>query len=176
MQEIIRKTTEIFNGRIVHLQVHDVELSNGEMSKREVVNHQGAVGIVVTTDDGQILLVRQFRLPVGKVIWEIPAGTLEPNESPETCAIRELQEETGYKPLELKDLGGIHTAPGYTTEYIYLYWAQKVMESKLELDEDEFVEAVWKPLTDVLDMIASGDITDSKTITGVLRVARELDM
>lgn len=176
MLETITQSTEIFKGRIVHLQVHDVELANGMMSKREVIHHQGAVAVIVTDDNNNVLLVQQFRLPAGKVMWEIPAGTLEPDEDPETCAVRELQEETGYKPVSLVDMGGIHTAPGYTTEFIHIYWAREFIESTLEMDEDEFVEAHWKPLADALEMIASGEITDSKTITGLLRVARELNV
>ena len=174
MEEKITQSTEIFKGRIVHLQVHDVQLPNGEMSKREVIHHSGAVGMIVTDAEQNVLLVQQFRLPVGKVMWEIPAGTLEPDEEPEACAVRELQEETGYKPLELIGLGGIHPAPGYTTEYIHIFWAREFVESKLESDADEFVEASWKPLTDAIAMISSGDISDSKTITALLRVAREL--
>lgn len=176
MKEIITDSKEIFNGRIVHLQVHDVRLPNGKMSKREVVHHSGAVGIIVTDDDNRVLLVSQFRLPAGRVMWEIPAGTLDGDEKPEACAIRELQEETGYKPLDLKPLGGIHPAPGYTTEFIYLFWTQKIVESSLSPDDDEFVEADWKTMAEALEMIESGEITDSKTITGLLRVARELNI
>jgi ADP-ribose pyrophosphatase len=174
--ETITQSTEIFKGRIVYLQVHDVRLANGMASTREVVHHQGAVAVVVTDDKHNVLLVQQYRLPAGKVMWEIPAGILEPDEEPEACAIRELQEETGYKPLSLAGLGGIHPAPGYTTEFIHIYWAREFVESKLESDEDEFVEAYWKPLSDAIEMITSGEITDSKTITAVLRVARELNI
>ncbi len=176
MLETITQSTEIFKGRIVHLQVHDVQLANGMMSKREVIHHSGAVAVAVTDDQNNVLLVRQFRLPAGKEMWEIPAGTLEPDEEPEACAIREVQEETGYKPVSLISLGGIHPAPGYTTEFIHIYWAREVIESALEMDEDEFVEADWKPIAKVLDMITSGEITDSKTITAILRVARELNV
>lgn len=176
MLETITQSTEIFKGRIVHLQVHDVQLANGMMSKREVIHHQGAVAVVVTDDRNHVLLVQQFRLPAGKVMWEIPAGTLEPDEDPETCASRELQEETGYKPVSLVAMGGIHTAPGYTTEFIHIFWAREVVESPLEMDDDEFVEAHWKPLADAIEMISSGEITDSKTITALLRVARVLNI
>jgi len=174
VKETITNTKEIYSGRIVHLSVHDVKLPNGKMSKREVIQHQGAVGVVVTDANQRILLVRQYRLPADQVMWEIPAGTLEADEDPKDCAIRELQEETGYKPLALEPLGGIYTAPGYTTEFIHLYWTTQIVASKLATDADEFVEAYWKSLSDVLDMITSGEITDSKTIVGVLRVSREL--
>lgn len=174
MKEIVTETKEIFDGRIVHLKVHDVRLPNGKMSKREVVHHGGAAAIVVTDVDNQVLLVRQFRLPANRETWEIPAGTLDGDEPPETCARRELQEETGYKPLAMKSLGGIHPAPGYTTEFIHIFWTQNIEESRLAMDEDEFVEATWKPFSEALGMIESGEITDSKTVTGLLRVARIL--
>lgn len=174
MKETITNTEDIFDGRIVHLKVHDVTLPDGNTSKREVVHHSGAVAVVATDDQNRVLLVKQFRLPAGQVMWEIPAGTLEPNEAPEACAIRELQEETGYKPVDLIDLGGIHPAPGYTTEFIRIYWSKEQTESRLEMDIDEFVEAEWKPMTDALTMVTDGDITDSKTVAGLLRVAREL--
>lgn len=174
MKETIIHSEDIFDGRVVHLKVHDVALPDGNTSKREVVHHVGAVAVVATDSDNQVLLVQQFRLPAGKIMWEIPAGTLEPEEAPEVCASRELQEETGYKPVDLIDLGGIHPAPGYTTEFIRIYWSKDQVESKLEEDADEFVEAEWKPMPDVLAMISDGTITDSKTIVGILRVAREL--
>lgn len=174
MRETITHSEEIFDGRIVHLKVHDVELANGSKSKREVIHHMGAVAVVATNDMNQVLMVKQFRLPTGKAIWEIPAGTLEPDEDPETCARRELQEETGYKPIDLVSLGGIHPAPGYTTEFIHIYWSKHQEESKLPADEDEFVESEWKSFDDLLDMVESGELTDSKTVVGLLRVAREL--
>lgn len=174
MLETVIQSTDIFDGRIVHLKVHDVRLPDGQMSKREVIHHVGAVSVIVTDKENNVLLVQQFRLPVGKLTWEIPAGTLEPEEPLETCASRELQEETGYKPLELIYLGGIHPAPAYTTEIIHIYWSRRYVESRLDGDADEFVEAKWLPMPDTLDMITRGEITDSKTVVALLKVAREL--
>jgi len=174
MKETIIHTEDIFDGRVVHLKVHDVELPDGNVSKREIVHHGGAAAVVATDKDNRVLLVKQYRLPAGKVMWEIPAGTLEPNESPQVCATRELQEEAGYKPLDLIDLHGIHPAPGYTTEFIHIYWSKEQVKSELKQDKDEFVESEWKTIAEALDMIEQGDITDSKTIVGILRVAREL--
>lgn len=175
MKETITNSKTIFDGRIVHLKVHDVKLPDGNMSKREVVHHGGAVAVVATDNKNRVLMVKQFRLPADKIMWEIPAGTLEPEEDPKTCAIRELQEETGYKPVDdLIDLHGIHPAPGYTTEFIHIYWSKQQTKSDLPQDADEFVEAEWKTIDDVLALIANGDITDSKTVVGILRVARKL--
>ncbi|MEO1289333.1 MAG: NUDIX hydrolase, partial [Chloroflexota bacterium] len=115
MKEKIQSTQAIFDGRIVHLKVHDVLLPNGQSSKREIIYHQGAAGIVALDDDNNILLVRQYRLAAGQISLEIPAGLLEPDENPQATASRELQEETGYRPLEITPLGGLYVAPAGAT-------------------------------------------------------------
>lgn len=176
MQEIITGTTKIYEGRIVKLSVHDVRLPDSRHGKREIIHHSGAVAVVVVNKQKQVLLVRQFRLPVGKVILEIPAGTLNPGEDPAACAARELQEETGYKPLQLETIGGVHPAPGYTTEFIHLFLATETTESSLDGDMDEFVQPEWMPLQQALDLIEQGEITDSKTVAGLLRTARRLGL
>ena len=176
MQETIITSDDIYNGRVVHLLLHRVRLPDGSESNREVVKHPGAVAIVALDDQRNVLLVRQFRLPAGQVLYEIPAGTLEDNEDPEACAIRELQEETGYKPAKIENLGGFYTAPGYTTEFIHLFLANNLTESHLELDADEFIEAERAPFAEALAMIERGEIVDGKTILGLLRVARHLGL
>lgn len=176
MYETIIHTKDIFDGRIVHLKIHEVRLPDGEIGTREVIHHVGAVAIIATDAKHNVLLIKQFRLPMGKVIFEIPAGTLEVSETPQSAAERELQEEAGYKPLSMTHLGGIHPAPAYTTEFIHLYWTRDFIESKLAGDIDEFVEPVWIPIASVIEMIAHGEITDSKTVVAVLRVARELGL
>jgi ADP-ribose pyrophosphatase len=174
MEEKILSTQQIYNGRIVNLELHDVELPNGEHSKRELVRHPGAVAIVALDKNGDVLMVRQFRLAAGKILLEIPAGTLNPDEAPLDCAVRELQEETGYKPGKIEPMGGIFVAPGYTTEFIHLFMATELIESKLDLDEDEFIELHHVSLKDALAQIESGEIIDGKTISGLLRAARKL--
>jgi ADP-ribose pyrophosphatase len=101
---------------------------------------------------------------------EIPAGTRHPDEPPEVCAVRELQEEVGYKPGELQKIGGIYTAPGYTSEFIHLYLATDLIPSRLDADEDEFLQVVRLPMAEVLALIQSGAIADGKTISAVLLV------
>jgi ADP-ribose pyrophosphatase len=176
MQETIVGSEEIYHGRVVKLFVHEVELPNGSHSKREVVKHPGAVAIVALDGQQNVLLVRQFRLPAAQVLREIPAGTLEEGEAPLVCAERELQEETGYHPGKLEELGGIFVAPGYTTEYIHLYLATQLRESRLDADADEFVEVDHVPIKDALAMIEKGDIIDGKSVAGLLRVARKLGL
>lgn len=174
MEEIIVHSESLYDGRLVKLDKHTVRLPDGEQSYREVVRHPGAVAIVAIDADQQVLMVRQFRLAAGQVMLEIPAGTLEPGEAPDVCAARELREETGQRPLNLEALGGIFVAPGYTTEYIHIFYTTAFEDAPLQQDADEFVELVRVPLVEAVDMIDRGEISDAKTITGLLRVARRL--
>ncbi|NDJ60244.1 MAG: NUDIX hydrolase [Chloroflexi bacterium] len=176
MEETTVNTTEIYAGRIVNLVVLDVALPDGAPAKRELVRHPGAVAIIAVDADLQVLLVRQFRIAAGVVLREIPAGTLEPGEAPLICAERELREETGYRPGKLEPMGGIYVAPGYTTEYIHLFYATDLSEDPLAQDADEFIEVDRVPFTEALAMIERGDIVDGKSITGLLRVARRLNL
>ena len=174
MIETIIRTESIYEGRVVRLALLDVQLPDGKLAKRELVRHPGAVAIVALDAAQHILLVRQFRIAAGQVLLEIPAGTLEPNESPLACAERELQEETGFHPGTIEPIGGIYVAPGYTTEFIHLYYATDLTASRLDGDADEFIEVERVPLTEALAMIERGDIIDGKSIAGLLRVARKL--
>ncbi len=158
----------IYDGRIVHLYLETVQLPNGKSAKREIVRHGGAVAIVPFDAQGNVILVRQYRLAARRALLEIPAGTLEKDEDPYDCAIRELQEETGYKPGKLDKIGGIFVAPGYSTEFIHLYMATDLSASKLEQDEDEFLEVVHVPLDETIRLIISGDICDGKSVSGLL--------
>lgn len=174
MHETILSTTTIYDGRVVHLEVRQVRLPDGQEHQREVVRHQGAVALVALDDAQRVLLVRQFRSGTQQTMLEIPAGLLEPGETPEMCAVRELREETGCQPERLEALGGVHPTPGYTTEYIHLFLATGLTEARLTGDADEFIELVQLPLTEALALIERGDITDGKTLVGLLRVARRL--
>lgn len=176
MRETIIHTDKIYEGRVVNLSVHQVRLPNDALSKREVIKHPGAVAIVALDDQQRVVLVRQYRLPADQILYELPAGTLDPDETPEACAIREMQEETGYKPLTITPMGGIYTAPGYTTEFIHLFFTDSLVPSSLEPDDDEFVEVVSVPLAQALAMIESGEIADGKTVAGLVRVARRMGL
>lgn len=176
MREEITNTEQIFNGRIVDLAVHDVKLPNGKQAKRELITHPGAVAIVALDTEQNVLLVRQFRLGADAVLVELPAGTLEPDEDPDVCAVRELREETGYRPDKLERIGGWHVAPGYTTEYIHLYVATDLTHDPMEGDEDEFVELVQVPFKQALAMVESGEIGNSTGVAGLLRAARHLGL
>jgi ADP-ribose pyrophosphatase len=158
----------LYDGKIVHLYLDTVELPNGRQAKREVIRHIGAVAIVPIDAAGQVILVRQFRHAAGRILLEIPAGTLNKDEDPDLAAMRELQEETGYKAEHLRRIGGLYTAPGYTSEYIHLYIATGLTESALDKDEDEFIEVERMPLQSALNLIRTGQIADGKSISGLL--------
>lgn len=175
MDETILYTQHLYQGYIISLDLLEVRVADGHHRKREVVQHPGAAAIVALDADGKILLVRQFRIAAGKVLREIPAGTLKPDEPPAECAARELQEETGYKPGKLDDLGGFYTAPGYTTEFIHVYLATDLVESRLAADADEFIELDRVTLAEALAMIQRGDIVDGKTIIGLMLAAARPD-
>lgn len=172
MHETIIKTDRVYNGRLFNLDVSEVRLPDGSTSVREIVRHPGATALIAVDAEGKILLVRQYRVASNRVMSEIPAGTRDGDEPPEICAVRELQEETGYKPGKLEALGGFYVAPGYTTEYIYLFLATELIESRLPGDSDEFIEVTRATLDEALRMIEQGEIADAKTIIGVLRYAR----
>lgn len=172
LAEKVISSEPIYSGRVVKLAVDTVELPNGHLSKRELVRHPGAVAIVAVDSDGRLVMVEQYRYATGKVLLEIPAGTLNPGEDPDRCAHRELQEEVGYKPGALTKLGAIYLAPGYSTELIHLYLATDLTESRLAGDDDEFIEISHLTVADVLAKIASNAIQDAKTISAVM-LARE---
>ncbi|MDH7479581.1 MAG: NUDIX hydrolase, partial [Syntrophomonadaceae bacterium] len=135
----------IFTGKMVSLRVDRVKLPSGQTATREVVEHPGAVALIAVNQQGEMVLVKQYRQPVGKVLLEIPAGKLQPGEDPVECARRELLEETGYAAGGLELLTAYYTTPGFSDEKMYLFLATELAEGKAALDEDEFLEVVHLP-------------------------------
>ena len=174
MDEKIVSTNQIYNGRVVNFAVHEVELPDGKRAKRELIRHPGAVAMVALDDNNNVFMVRQFRIAAARVMFEIPAGTLNKDEEPLHCAERELQEEIGYRAASMEPLGGFFVAPGYTTEFIHLFLATGLSESRLEADADEFIEVARFTLAEAIAMVERGEIVDGKTISGLLRVGRRL--
>ena len=169
-----QKTSKlIFDGVILHLRLDTVTLPNGKEAEREWIRHMGAVAVVPLLPDGRVIVERQFRYPVQKVLWEIPAGKLDaPDEDPLSAAKRELKEETGFRAASWTPLGCIHPAPAYSSEKIYLFLAESLTQGDQDLDEDELLEVQALPLRDLLRMIDEGEIPDLKTQTALLRTAR----
>jgi ADP-ribose pyrophosphatase len=157
----------IFEGKIMTVRVDTVRLPNGAEATREVVDHADAVTIVPVDGDGNVVLVRQYRHPLGMDLLELPAGGIEEGEEPVAAAQRELREETGLAAGKLVALGGFYSAPGFLTEYLHLFLATDLTESPLAPDPDEFVEVVRIPIPELKAMISRGDVQDSKTIAGV---------
>jgi NTP pyrophosphohydrolases including oxidative damage repair enzymes len=165
----------LYNGRVVNLRVDRVRLPNGKEGKREVVEHAGAVCVVPMSDAETVLLVRQWRHPVGAPLLEVPAGGVEEGEDPAATARRELAEEIGRVPGRLLPLYEAYLAPGYSTEKMYAYLALDLREAPETPDEDEFVEIVSMSLADALDACSDGRIVDAKTIAALGLAARLLE-
>jgi len=168
LQEKIIASREVFKGRLLKVKVEEVVLADGGRARREVVYHPGAVAIVPLTDTGKVVLVRQFRLPARKALLEIPAGTLDENEAPEKCALRELAEEIGMQPESLELLCSMYLAPGYSSELIHLFLGRNLKAASAAANHDERLEKVEIPLSEALEMIETGEIQDAKTIVGLL--------
>ena len=167
-------TKAAHKGTLLTLNVDKVLLPNGNTSTREWIKHPGAVCCVPILPNGKIVLIRQYRYAVKQEMIEIPAGKLDKNEIPEKCALRELEEEIGYKANKLTLLANIHPAVGFTDEKMWLYLAEDLIKTKQSLDADEFLELVPTKLDDAIKMVWSGQITDVKTIIGILWAQRIL--
>lgn len=173
MKKFAEKTInsqEIYSGKVVHLQVDDVILPNGKQAKREIINHPGAVAIIPITKDKKIVMVEQYRKPLEKSLLEIPAGKLEPGEDPETTAIRELEEETGYTTNELSLVTSFYTSPGFANELMYIYITDQLerVDEPAEGDDDEFIEIVEVTLDEAKQYVEEERIHDSKTNYAIL--------
>ncbi|MDR1892409.1 MAG: NUDIX hydrolase [Oscillospiraceae bacterium] len=161
---------EIYRGRIIGVHADDILLPDGKPGFREVVTHPGGVCMAALTGTRELLFVRQFRYPYGELVTELPAGKLEPGEDPFEAGKRELLEETGATAAQFESLGVIYPSPGYCNEVIHLYLARKLTFSKLDLDEDEFLEPIRIPLDKAAEMVMSGELRDAKTVIGILKV------
>lgn len=172
-KEKLEKRTPVYEGKLLHVYRDDVEIG-GRKTWREVVLHPGACAVIPVTDDGCVLFVRQYRYAVEEALLEIPAGKIDPGEAPETCAARELTEETGYRAERLRKLGAVYTTPGFCNETIHLYLADRLIPSHQHLDADEFLDVVKVPLADVRRMIRDGEIHDAKTLAAFAIAMDEL--
>ncbi len=158
----------IYEGRVINLRKDSVLLPSGKRFDREVVEHRGCVAAVPLLDEDTLVLVRQYRHPVSKVLVEIPAGTLRSGEDAEECIKRELVEEIGYRPGKLEYLLTLYLAPGYSSEVAHIYLATDLMEVGVNPDEDEFIEVIRLPISEIPRLVSESKIKDAKTICGVL--------
>lgn len=162
LEKTVKKNT-IYEGKILSLRCDDAVLPNGQMCKREIIEHSGGA-CVLFIKDGKVLLVRQYRYAYGESIYEIPAGKLEKDEDPKVAAARELEEEAGIKSKNLELLYIMYPTPGYTNEKIYIYHALDGVETQRHLDDGEFLDVEYIPLSKVKEMLKYGEIKDGKTI------------
>ena len=168
MKETCLETEEIFKGKVFTVKRDKVELEDGSTSMREIVLHNGGSSVVAVTDDGNILLVRQYRYAYGEELYEIPAGKIEIGEDAKVCAERELLEETGYRAGKIEHLTTIYPTPGYTSEKIRIYKATDLTFEAQHLDPGEFLEVCSVSIDRAKAMIDDGTIVDGKTIIGIL--------
>ena len=167
MSATINSSKTIHTGRVFKLTTDNVTLSNGITIDIDVIRHPGASAIVPLMSANTVILIKQYRYAVGGFIWEIPAGTLNPGESPIECAKRELVEETGYSANKLEKLTEIVPVPGYSDERIHIYLATGLKKAVQNLDRDEMLDVHEIDMDEALKMIAKGKIIDSKTISGL---------
>jgi ADP-ribose pyrophosphatase len=159
---------EIFKGHFLQVFRDTVSLPDGKHTSREYVIHPGAVMIVALLDDGRVVLERQYRYPVHAVMIEFPAGKLDAGESSLACAQRELQEETGYTAREWARAGVLHPVISYSTEFIDIWFARGLTLGERKLDAGEFLDVLTATPTELLSWCGSGQVTDAKTLTGML--------
>lgn len=160
---------EVYRGRIVHLFEDTVRLPNGKLASREVMRHPGAVAVVPLTQDGDVILVRQYRYPFAEALLEIPAGKLDAGEQPENCARRELEEETGVEAAELIPLGEFYPSVAVLDEKIHLFLARGLAQKNSHPDEDEFLYVEKIPFETLVQRIMEGSVPDGKTQAAVMK-------
>jgi len=162
----VRASRRVYEGWL-NVRVDALHYASGRDGEITLVEHPGGVTLVALDDEECVLLVRQYRHATGRWLLELPAGTLDPGETPEVCAERELQEETGYRPGRIERLGGFYTAPGFLTEYLHVFLCTDLAESRLQGDEDT-IHVERLPMVEALRRIAGGEIEDAKTSAALL--------
>ncbi len=166
--------TLVHKGHIVDFYEDRIQLANESVVNWDYIHHKGAAAIVPVADDGRIIMVKQYRIGTETELIEIPAGAINAGEDPKTAAARELTEETGYAAEHIGHLIDVHSAPAYTSECVYIYYAEKLCMAEKNPDEDEIIEVVKYTMPELLDMIMDGRITDGKTIAGIFAYNRVL--
>ena len=172
--ELTEKTLSsksVFDGRILHITLDEIELPNGKKSKREVVNHPGGVTVAALDEENNLLFVRQFRYPYKEVVLELPAGKLEKGSTPLENGKRELMEETGAEGYSYISLGQLYPSPGYTSEIIHLYACKVKSQGSSNPDDGEFLNVEKIPLDKAVEMVLNNQIPDAKTQVAVLKTA-----
>ena len=161
------RTTPRFSGRVFNVRSDDVRYEDGPVHTLDVVEHRGSFAIIATAPADRLVLVRQYRHPAGRCLWEIPAGTAEPGEDPRDGALRELAEESGYRAAQIRDLGALYVTPGFCTEVLHFFHAWDLTPGEQNTDDDERIEVATVTLAEAKRLLASGEIADVKTALSV---------
>lgn len=164
----------VYHGKIADMRAVKIDVGDGKTVEREIVEHEPVAVMVPVDADGNVVLVRQYRLPAKGVLLEVPAGGIDGGESPEEAAQRELREETGLQARRLTLLGEFYVSPGFLTEYMHVFLAEGLEEAHAEADEDEDIVIVRMPLAEAVGMAERGELRDAKSIAAILLAARRL--
>lgn len=164
----------VYDGKVVSLAVEQVELPNGEQVELEVVRHPGGAAAVAVDAERRVCLLRQYRHAVGGWLWELPAGKLDPGESPDSTARRELAEEAGVAAASWDALGDVVSSPGVFSEVVHLFLARELTATPAQREHGELFEVCWVPLAEALTRALEGEIRDAKTVIGLVRAATRL--
>jgi ADP-ribose pyrophosphatase len=170
--ERVIESRQIYDGAIIRVRAHEVELPDGRRARREIVEHDPVVAIVPLDAEGNVVLVRQYRLAAGDALLEVPAGVVDEGEDLQAAAQRELREETGYRAAKLEKLSEFIVSPGFLTEVVHVYLATGLSEDETDGDEDEDIEVVRMPLGRALALVREGAIRDAKSVIGLLLAAQ----
>ncbi len=173
LTETVLHSAQVFSGRRISVRVDEVAMADGRRARREVVEHPDAVVVLAIRDDGMIAFVRQWRHPTGRPLLELPAGRVDPGETPSEAARRELREEVGLDPSRLETARGFYVAPGFADEFLHGFVARDCAESPLEADDDEELIVEWLPLGDAIDLVEAGQIIDAKSVILIQHLALE---
>jgi len=165
----------IYSGKVLTLRVDEIVSASGKISLREVIEHNGAVAVVAINADSEVLLVKQHRHAAGRELLEIPAGGIDPGETPEQAVLREMQEETGFLPGTISRLGGFYSAPGFSNEYLHIFLAEQLLPARLFAEDTEEISLVRVPLAEITGVIVCGDIEDAKSIAALLMYLSRLN-
>jgi len=171
LRERLIGSRSVFEGRLISVQVDEVELPGGGRATREIVKHPAAVAVVPMLPDGRVVMIRQYRQAAGKTLWELPAGLVEEGEEPEETVRRELGEEVGYEPGELTHFFSVYLSPGFSSEIIHVFLARELRPVEVESPPDERIEAVAMPLAEAVERVRRGEVQNAAAVCGLLAAA-----
>ncbi|MGD8428294.1 MAG: NUDIX hydrolase [Balneolaceae bacterium] len=160
---------EIFNGKLLHVFLDEARLPDGSTSTREWIKHPGASAVLPVFENGDVMLVRQFRYPMAQIFYEVPAGKIDPHENADTTAVRELKEEAGLRCKQFEYVGHFYPGIGYSDEIIHIYTAWDITTYEQQVDDDEFLLKERMPFSKAIEMVHRGEISDGKTVISLLR-------